>query len=262
MYRSIRPPHTVVIAGPNGCGKSCIFDAIRLLKSVYGGYQENEWQQWFGEFQINLQTLKEDVKRILNNKSKPLRIAIGFEFSDDEKAYFKKQGPALIERNIWKTIFPQHMGAISSGAVPAAEVRHHQPNVDERKAQFVGELLEDLKKEIFWGDLNVTVEGQINITPAPLLDLCFSSYDPKNIGLIDYHGANRTYNREQIGGINLNIQSSEDNLKNHALYNSVNKYNNVKSEMAGAYIRELLAREADVELDLSPELECSNSDLI
>jgi len=42
----------VVIAGQNGSGKSCIFDAIRLLKSVYGGYQANEWQQWMGEFQI------------------------------------------------------------------------------------------------------------------------------------------------------------------------------------------------------------------
>ncbi len=34
----------VIIAGQNGSGKSCIFDAIRLLKSVYGGYQANEWQ--------------------------------------------------------------------------------------------------------------------------------------------------------------------------------------------------------------------------
>jgi len=44
----------VIIAGQNGSGKSCLFDGIRLLKSVYGGYQQNEWQQWMGEFQIQL----------------------------------------------------------------------------------------------------------------------------------------------------------------------------------------------------------------
>ncbi len=43
----------VVIAGQNGSGKSCVLDAVRLLKSVYGGYQQNEWHQWMGEFQIN-----------------------------------------------------------------------------------------------------------------------------------------------------------------------------------------------------------------
>jgi AAA15 family ATPase/GTPase len=38
----------VVIAGQNGSGKSCVLDAIRLLKSVYGGYQQNEWHHWIG----------------------------------------------------------------------------------------------------------------------------------------------------------------------------------------------------------------------
>ena len=51
-------PNFVVIAGPNGSGKSCILDAMRLIKSSYGGYQANEYQHWFGEFQAARSTTR------------------------------------------------------------------------------------------------------------------------------------------------------------------------------------------------------------
>ncbi len=56
----------VVIAGQNGSGKSCVLDAIRLLKSVYGGYQANEWHHWMGEFQINFNN-RNDIVLLCNN---------------------------------------------------------------------------------------------------------------------------------------------------------------------------------------------------
>jgi AAA15 family ATPase/GTPase len=55
---------TVIIAGQNGSGKSCIFDAMRLLKSVYGGYQQNEWHHWMGEFAINVNSSSQDLAPI------------------------------------------------------------------------------------------------------------------------------------------------------------------------------------------------------
>ena len=239
--------NTIVIAGPNGCGKSCIFDAIRLLKSVYGGYQENEWHQWFGEFQINIQSLKDDVKRILNDKTKPVRIAICFEFTESEIRYLKNNAEKLIEKSIWNSIFPDEIGVKGSGEVPASDQRYYKPTVEKRKKEFMNEFLQEIDKKEFTGELLVSTSGKIDINPSPILELYFSSYDPRNIGLIDFHSANRTYNREQVGGINLNIKTTEQQYKNHALYNSAAKYNNVKSEMASAYIRELIAKDANNE---------------
>jgi predicted ATPase len=61
--------NVVVIAGQNGSGKSCLFDAIRLLKSVYGGYQANEWHQWMGEFQISLTNRSSDFASMFTIQS-------------------------------------------------------------------------------------------------------------------------------------------------------------------------------------------------
>jgi AAA15 family ATPase/GTPase len=68
----------ILIAGPNSCGKSCVLDAIRLLKSVYAGYrQSNEWLSFFGEFQINLNNAIE-IRRLFTETDQPILISAEF----------------------------------------------------------------------------------------------------------------------------------------------------------------------------------------
>ena len=85
-------------------------------------------------------------------------------------------------------------------------------------------LLENLKEDAFGGELIIGPDLEIKVSPCPTLEAIFSVYLPQILGVIDYHGANRNYAREQIGGINLNIQSTEQQLNQHALYNYTQKY--------------------------------------
>lgn len=75
------------------------------------------------------------------------------------------------------------------------------------------------------------------------MQLPFNIYE-KDLGIIDYHGPHRNYQKEALDNINLNIQTSRQSMKSHSLYNYQNKYNNMKQELAGDYIRNLLTKES------------------
>ncbi|WP_167336533.1 AAA family ATPase [Bradyrhizobium genosp. SA-4] len=239
----------VVLAGQNGSGKSCILDAIRLLKSVYGGYQPNEFHQWFGEFQINFANEPQAFARMFNDPKKPMILQMEVELHEEERSYLKNRARELITKQVWGTLVPELVGWRSFDAAPfTAQFRSRQSEVEELTKQ-------DL--EIFSGEIDEpTVSASLTINPGDLpqftqsktLELLFTDFDPEHIGVIDYHGAHRMYNREQINSINVNLDALEQQRKQSALYNYNAKYSNVKSEMAALYVREALAEKAGKKL--------------
>ncbi|MDU9402700.1 AAA family ATPase [Pseudomonas sp. zfem004] len=236
---------TIIIAGQNGSGKSCIFDAIRLLKSCYGGYQQNEWQHFFGEFAIQLHGGSGNLNGLFNDASKPLKIKCEFILRDNEKVFISNNAATLLEQTIWQTLLPE---AFQYGghhkALFSTQFRERQPEVNSRVSQELPPLMEALSKNSTFGTVTVDPQGNIFVEDSRLLTVVFTNYKPRDIGVIDFHGAQRHYGRETVQGINLNLEQTNQQYSQHTLYNYNNKYSNVKGEMAGNYIKELLAEKA------------------
>lgn len=236
---------TIIIAGQNGSGKSCIFDAIRLLKSCYGGYQQNEWQHFFGEFAIQLHGGSRNLNGLFNDASKSLKIKCEFLLRDNEKKYISQNAASLLEQTIWQTLLPE---AFQYGghhkALFSAQFRERQPEVNERISRELPLLMDALAKNSTNGTVTIDPQGNIRVEDSRLLAVVFTNYKPRDIGVIDFHGAQRHYGRETVQGINLNLEQTNQQYSQHTLYNYNNKYNNVKSEMAGNFIKEILAEKA------------------
>jgi hypothetical protein len=235
----------VVLAGPNGCGKSCVLDAIRLLKSAYAGYNPNEWHNWFGEFQINFQQRPQDLIRLLQDPSRDLRISGSFAFDPLEIAYIRDNAMSLLTEAAWREVVPELATWRSLVTMSfASQYRAHNPEVTRRAEEGLEELMKELEQASFSAAVVINTTGVGRTDPSRVLELAFASYDPETIGVMEFFSANRQYNREAVAGINLDVSAAAEQRRQSALYNMQNKYAGLKSEMASAYVRQLLAEEA------------------
>lgn len=238
---------TVIIAGQNGSGKSCIFDAIRLLKSTYGGYQQNEWQNFFGEFAIQLHGPTKNLGGLFNDRQKEVDISATFTLGDEERAFVTRNAQELLQDTIWQSLVPEafQYGGYRN-ALFSSQFRDRQPEVNARVAAELPMLHSELAQPHVSARIIIKPDGSVMIFDSKLITVLFSNYRPREIGVIDFHGAQRHYGRENIQGVNLSLnQGAGQSHSAHALYNYSAKYANVKSEMAANYISELLAQEAE-----------------
>lgn len=234
----------VVISGSNGCGKTQIYHAIRLLKSSYGGYQVNEVQQWWGEFQINLNEIDKRIFTIFRDKSQPLHIKIDFEITESERAFLIKNAEKKVTSQIWNQVVPGLNSSIFTAQAYAQAQRTHRGKVKaliQKEMKTINNAFSDL---IHTGELFIAPDLETESSQSIVLEHLFSTFNLRELGIIDYHSAQRTYNREKLGGINLNIEQSQERNKQSSLYNSANKYSNIKSELASNYVRDLISAEA------------------
>ncbi|GJJ16484.1 AAA family ATPase [Mycolicibacterium mageritense] len=241
----------VLIAGPNGCGKSCVFDAIRLLKSVYGGYEQNEWTRWFGEFQIDLNN-PEQIKRLFRDPTAPIHIVAEVELSLPEKEYLDANAEMTVAPIAWASVTGQPINASNFSQLAfATQFRQFGAQAATQITSLANALREGLRADN--QQLALVIQPDLGLVPTPstVMEIIFQTYEPDHLGVIEYHSASRTYQRENLGGINLDTRETTTQRRQHMLYDWQQKYSNIKTQLAATFVREAVARSAGVELNTS-----------
>lgn len=235
---------TFVVAGLNGSGKSCVFDAIRLLKSVYGGYSANEYHQWFGEFQINLQD-PSSLRKLFRNVDEPIQIEASVSFSHEEKEYLSQNVESVVQPIAWQEVTDQPVDYWTfSQAAVVTQLRQHQSALEAAMSRLAEEVRSAIVNPLHTLALKITPSSEMRFANSRLVEAAFQAYAPDNLGVIEYHSASRNYSRQPVGGINLDARSFEDQRRQQRLYNWQAKYQNVKTELAESYLRSIIARDS------------------
>ena len=239
----------IVIAGPNGCGKSCVLDGIRFVKSAYGGYGPNEWNQWLGEFQINRDKDPWEMRKILRDKGKSARIAITLTLHPKERQHLQENSHELAEEIALTQIYP---GLQYSNWRQRIRISGRQEQAFLQQVEILTQQLEALLKtevlnEQHAGCVTIEQSGNVSIARNLVLERIWRIYEPQCVGVVDYHGSHRHYAREQLGGVNLSLKTQEEQQKESTLYNYANKYANIKTQMATEFVLQTLREKGGVE---------------
>ena len=258
----------VAIAGANGCGKSCLLDCVRLFKSQYGSYYVNEQQMWWKEKSLSIDDRASAIE-VLRQKNRDGRILAAIKLEDTEKAFILEDEQRMTERLALLEMFPGLRPHYAEGlwnwrSVP--ELVRHESQITEHTRALQADIRTQLAREEIQGEVTIRRNGTLSIVPNRALTYIFSTFEPDHLGVIDFHGADRSYTYEQVSNVNIRFSKKDDQWKNSAMYNLAQKYSNVKSALATETIRNLIAEKAGgrqgVEAELTSTLRSIFAELI
>lgn len=238
----------VILAGPNGCGKTCVLDAIRLLKSAYGGYIANETQSWLSEFNVTHKPGQIDAAPLLHDRTSSLSIEATFVLAQDEISFLRGDIYELVRDMAVNESPDGPFQRFRSVQTLAQQARNNEPAIQAAAKRIRDQIESELGTRAIKGSLTINPDGTYLLEPHRLLELIFSTFKPTQVGVIDFQNSSRHYKREPSGSINITIDQTVDQMsakaRNHSLYNHESRYSDLKQQLATAYVKELISSKA------------------
>ncbi|MGK7942517.1 MAG: AAA family ATPase [Crocosphaera sp.] len=237
-------PNSILISGPNGCGKSSIFHAIRLLKSSYGEYHKNEYENFWQKFGIRYEDIPQEGYRIFYDPTKPIYIQADFKLTEEERTYLQENGYNIILQELWKKWGITIVDGETIYMNPATR-QEKETDIKVQAEEYKKVFDDDLKNEKHTALIIIEPGNRPKFEFSPVIQRVFNQYEPDNLGVIDYNSSNRNYSRQKINGVNWQKKPElNQQFAQRALTNTNDKYNGVKGELAASYIQEIIAEKA------------------
>ena len=246
----------ITIAGKNGCGKTCLLEGIRLLKSQYGHYSENENQAWWNEKQVDLRYAGA-ARNVLRDSRKSAIVEAEIELTDSEKQYVREDPRHLTEVMAIRAIAPGIENQIEYRlrgwalenwrAIPT--LSQHSNEILERTHKIKEAIEISLASKTTTGRFDIHSDGRMAVQSNDLLTFIFGTFDPRRLGIIEFNPADRRYPPERFTNVTVDVEQQDEAWKQSAMYNTEAKYGGIKEALGNEWIRGIIRREAGDETE-------------
>ena len=241
----------ITIAGKNGCGKTCLLEGIRLLKSQYGHYSENENRAWWDEKQVDLHQAGA-TRKVLRDRNKRLVVEAEIELTSGEKEYVRVDPNHLVEVMAIRMVAPgienqieyrlRNWSLQNWRAIPVLAERAGE--ITERAARIKEDIERELASRTTTGRFDIRADGIMEMRTNHLLSFVFGTFEPRQLGIIEFNPSDRRYPPERFTNVTVDVEKQDEVWKQSAMYNTEGKYGGVKEALGNEWIRGIIRREA------------------